>query len=64
MSTVVLIACSGGWKFHLPGEALVELLGAEGETLSSKPAREVRSGTQVKYLGRLHKVFAGSKEAR
>ncbi len=57
MSLVVIGACSGGWRFTIPGQTLVEVLGIDDCVIATVAVETVRVGRRVMHLGQPHRVL-------
>ena len=56
MSTVVIVAATGGWRFVLPGMTIVDLLGVDDRVISTGSLESVGIGRRVRHLGEAHRV--------
>ena len=56
MSTAVLVACTGGWRFRLKGSTVVDLLGDSDHIVGSMRVDRVRLGQRVAHMGQPHRL--------
>lgn len=57
MSTVTIGACTGGWRYTIPGQTIVDVLGIDDCVIASVPVETVRVGRRVSHLGQPHTVI-------
>ena len=57
MSVVTIGACSGGWRFTIPGQTVVDVIGIDDRVLDSVAVETVRVGRRVMHLGLAHRVL-------
>lgn len=56
MSVVTIGACSGGWRFTIPGQTVVDVLGLDDQVVATVAVETVRVGRRVMHLGQPHRV--------
>ena len=57
MSTVTIGACSGGWRYTIPGQTIVDVLGIDDLVVATVAVETVRVGRRVKHLGEPHRII-------
>ena len=56
MSAVTIGACSGGWRYSIPGQTIVDVLGVDDQVVATLAVETVRVGRRVVHLGQVHRV--------
>ena len=56
MSIVTIGACTGGWRYTIPGQTIVDVLGIDDCVIATVPVETVRVGRRVMHLGQPHRV--------
>ena len=57
MSTVVIGSTSGGWRYTIAGQSVVDVLGVDDQVIATVAVETVRVGRRVMHLGQAHRVI-------
>ena len=57
MSTVTIGACTGGWRYTIPGQTIVDVIGLDDRVIATISLDRVRIGHRVRHLNEAHRVL-------